>query len=204
MWGWIVLAVLAGILLLPLQLVAAYDSKGGRVYIRFAFLVWNLYPGKDESEEKPEKKSETPQATADDKPAGSKLESWIDFFFILKSCLKPLDQLRQQINVDDLKLQLSLAKDDPYDLSVLYGRACAVVSDLQVLLNRIFKIKKQNVEVLCDYVGNKTTVQAYTRISITCIRFLVLLFRYGASIIKEYTAVKNRRKGGMINEQKPT
>lgn len=202
MWFFVIFAVLAGMLFWPLQLVAAYDSKGGRVYIRYGLLVLTLYPSNNKQDGTSNKPPEAANPDNPNKTQKSPLEGWIDYLHILRMSFEPICELRRYLRVDRLKLKVILAKEDPFDLSVLYGRTWAVVSDLQMRLNRLFRIKKQSVDLLCDFTGNRTVVQAYTRISITTIRLLILLFRYGFGIINEYAAIKNRRKGGITNEQK--
>ena len=202
MWLLIIPVILLGALLWPLQLIAAYDAKGGRVYIRYGLFTWSLYPGEDkptqqreEAEQKPAEPSKSPK---------EKLDGWVDILLVLKESLEPLDQLRQQIQIDKLILEISLTKDDPCDLAILYGRACGVVSELQVLVNRIFKVRRQKVNVFCDFAGTQSKIQVYSRISIPTVRLLGLILRYGLGIIKDYKAIKNRRKGGNTNEQKPS
>ena len=201
MWFLIILAILGGILLWPIQLVAAYDAKGGRVYIRYGLLVLSLYPGKDKPSKVDTGQTESAQPDDAKGPGKSKLDGWLDYLQVLKCAFEPICELHRHLRIDRLKLKVVLAKEDPCDLSVLYGRTWAVVSDLLVRLNSYFKIKDQCIDLRCDYTGDHTAVEAYTRISITTVRLLYLLLRYGVRIINEYTAIKNRRKGGITNEQ---
>ena len=142
MWILIVLAVLCGLLLCSIQIIANYDSTGARVAIRYGLLIWTLYPAPENKSGSKKKKTTKEQKKEDN--AEQKTLEITKVIRILKMALEPLDRLRRQIRINKLDLKLILANDDPCDLAVQYGRVWAVAADLQALLNRVFKVKKQN------------------------------------------------------------
>ena len=97
-----------------------------------------------------------------------------------------------------LYLRLILASSDPCDLAVNYGKTWAAVGNLQPVLNRIFVIKKQDIEVECDFTADETLVIARLDITITLGRLLSLVAVYGFRAVKEFLKFKKKRKGGAV------
>ena len=61
-------------------------------------------------------------------------------------------------------------------------------------LERLFVIKKRDIQVECDFTAAETTVVAHLDISITLGRLLALVIFYGVRIMFELLSMK--RKGG--------
>ena len=95
-----------------------------------------------------------------------------------------------------LELKLVMAADDPCDLAVNYGRTWAAVGNLFPLLERIFVIKRRNVEVECDFTATQTLITARMDLTITLGRILSLGVRYGIRALREYLQIMKLRKGG--------
>ena len=99
-----------------------------------------------------------------------------DFLPLVKVVLKFLDGFRRKLRVNVLELKLIMAADDPCDLATNYGRAWAAVGNLMPQLERVFVIKKRNIEVECDFTADKTRVLARLDLTITLGRILGLVF----------------------------
>lgn len=95
-----------------------------------------------------------------------------------------LGDLRRKIRITRLQGYLLLAGGDPCDLAVNYGRAWAALGNLQALLNRAFVIKKQDLQVGCDFAGDNTLFYGRADITITLGRLLSLVLRYGWKLLK--------------------
>lgn len=201
MWGWLVAALLLGILLIPVGVTAGYDEVGPRIFLKIGPFRIQLYPAKKSPGTKKAKNASKTKAPAEDRKedAGGKLS---DFIPILHTLLNFLGDLRRRITVKNLQLRLTIAGGDPCDMSIYYGRAWASVGSLLPQLERLFKIKKRNIAVACDYVAEETVVQGYVHVSIMLIRLLSLVICYGIRIIKQYIRIKNNRKGGTGYEPK--
>ena len=63
-------------------------------------------------------------------------------------------------------------------------------------LDRLFVIKKRDVEVECDFTASQTLVIARLDITITLGRLLALLVRYAIRGLIEFFKFRNKRKGG--------
>lgn len=198
MWGWIILAIIITALLLPVRVLLNYNADGFNSRVVFGpFLLWP-FPGNDQKTESEKASGNTGNPT-NGKRRGSNPS---EFLPIVRSVLNFLCKLRRQLIVRKLDLRLILAGDDPCDLSVHYGETCAAVGSLQPALNQAFRIKKQNIYIGCDYVANETVITCFIDISITFLRLLILLLVHGTDILKQYSMIKNQRKGGTEHESK--
>ena len=107
-----------------------------------------------------------------------------------------LGDFRRKLRVNHLELKLVMAGDDPCDLAVNYGRAWAAVGNLMPQLEKIFVIKKRDVEVECDFTATETLVIARLDLTITLGRLLAAVVRFAFRALKEFIQIKNKRKGG--------
>lgn len=105
-----------------------------------------------------------------------------------------LGDLRRKIRITRLQGYLLLAGGDPCDLAVNYGRAWAALGNLQALLSRAFVIRKQDLQVGCDFAGDNTLFYGRADITITVGRLLSLVLRYGWKLLK---STKMKKGGGM-------
>ncbi len=212
----IALGVLIVLAALPLGVRVVYDQEGPQVRLILGPVRMTLYPRprKEQKKEKAEKgEKQTPRQTADgeqlpqppqppQEPKKKKAEkqggSLLDFLPLVKTALDPLGDLRRKLRMDDLELKLSLAGDDPCDLGVNYGRAWALVGALLPQLERLFVIKKRDIEVECDFTASKTLIFARMELTITLGRLLTLAVRYGFRALKEFLTIQKKRKGGAV------
>lgn len=138
-----------------------------------------------------EKPAQPPNAQPEKKEKGGSLTKFLP---LVKLGLKFLGDFRRKLRLDNLYLRLILAGDDPCDLAVNYGRIWAAVGNLMPQLERLFVIKKRDIQVECDFTVVETTVVAHLDISITLGRLLALVIIYGVRILFELLSMK--RKGG--------
>lgn len=214
--GWLItLGVLGLLAVLPLGASVIYDEDGvlARLIvgplkiILFPRPVKEKKPGKNKKKSKSEKqadqKKEASGAEHQEAPKQKKSGGPItDFLPLVKVLLQFLDGFRRKLRVNVLELKLIMAGDDPCDLAVNYGRAWTAVGNLMPQLERIFVIKKRNIEVECDFTADRTLVLARLDLTITLGRLLglllVLLYRAAVRLIKIFM----KRKGGAVNEPK--
>lgn len=194
--GWLIaLAIVVFLAILPLGVSAKYDAAGPKVYMIVGPWRKGVYPAppKEKKEKEPKKQPKTkrnPQQAQEKKEAPGKLT---DFLPLLETGLALLNDLRKKIRVKRLDAKLILAGDDPCDLATNYGRAWAAVGNLWPRLERIFVIKKRNVQVECDFTASQTLITARIDVTLTVGRLLYLVVRYGTRALKQYLKIK---KGG--------
>lgn len=212
--GWLIaLAVLVLLAALPLGVSVKYDSGGPLVRLLAGPGKLTLYP-RPKKKPKPEKKapekpakSEKPKQEEPKPPQPPKEEApkpkekggrALDFLPLVKTALDLLGDFRRKLRVKNLELKLILAGNDPCDLAVNYGRANAAMGNLLPQLERLFVIKKRDIQVECDFTASETLVIARLDVTITLGRLLSLGVRYGLRALKEFLTIKKKRKGGAV------
>ena len=209
-WGvfFVCLLVLAWI---PLGIRASYGEAGFEARVIAGPVKIALFPRKkrkkklkttDSSEKTTEGTTKSPsekkrpktETTEKDEPgmqSGGSLERLLPW---IRLGLDFLGALRRKIRLDNLYLHVVLAGDDPCDLAVNYGRAWAAVGDLLPKLERIFVIRKRDIQVGCDFAAEKITVAARGDMTMTLGRTLCLGTIYGIRALKIFLTMK--REGG--------
>ena len=190
--GWLIgLAVVAALMFLPLGFSAIYRKADSGVWVLVGPLRFKVYPGNKKQNEKT-KKQQTVKSDSNEQKGGS----YQSFRLVFRTITEFLGELRQKIRVKRLELKVILAGDDPGDLAVNYGRACAALGTVTPQLEGLFVIKKRSLEVECDFTAEQTCIYARIDATITLIRPLHLLSRNGMKILKHLLELKKLRKGG--------
>lgn len=212
MGWWITLGILVLLALLPLGVSVKYDSEGPLVRVILGPVRFTVFPlskkEKKDKKQKEPKKSKTvqnpdapqnpapPKKSKETKPADQKGGSWTDFLPLVKEVFRFLDVFRRKLRVNVLELKLIMASADPCDLAVNYGKAWAAVGNLLPQLERIFVIKKRDIEVECDFTASKTLVIARLDLTITLGRLLGAVVVFAVRALAEFLKINNKRKGG--------
>lgn len=206
---WITAAILLALAVLPLGVRIRYNDAGFILEVIAGPLKITVFPRKkkpkkQKAKQKKQKVAGTAEpAVSEEKPPQppkaqpektEKGGSLTRFLPLVKLGLKFLGDFRRKLRLDNLYLRLILAGDDPCDLAVNYGRIWAAVGNLMPQLERLFVIKKRDIQVECDFTAAETTVVAHLDISITLGRLLALVIFYGIRILFELLSMK--RKGG--------
>lgn len=206
--GWVIFfAVVLLLAILPLGVFVSYDEDGVLVKIVAGPVKITLFPRpkkEKKSEKKPKKKTSASPAEQLPKPPQppkqvpekKKGGSWTDFLPLVQVALDFLGSFCRKLRIDQLELKLTMAGDDPCDLAVNYGRAWAAVGNLMPQLERLFVIKKRNIEVACDFTASQTLVKFRSEATITLGRLVSLAVVYGIRVFREFWKIKTKRKGG--------
>lgn len=199
MGWWIALGVLTLIAILPIGVSAHYDGDGPRVFLLTGPVRIQVYPQKKHrKKEKPPKiqKNKTDESTgkkADKQVKGGSIQ---DFLPLVDLVLDFLSDFGRKLRVNHLQMKLILAGSDPDVLAANYGRGWAILGNLIPLLENAFIIKRRDLEVECDFLGDKTTITARLDITITIGRLFFLLIVRGIPIFRELLKQMKTRKGG--------
>lgn len=196
--GWLIaMAILILLGCLPLGVSAVYASGGFSLRILTGPVKIPLLPMQKKekpAEKKAAPKTAPPAVQATEKRGGS----FQEFLPLVKVATDFLGDFRRKLRVKRLELSLCMAGDDPCDLAVNYSRAWAFVGNLMPQLERLFVIKKRDIQVSCDFTAEKATIYFRADITITLARLLGLALRYGWRACKEYLKILNQRKGGAV------
>lgn len=201
MGWWTALGVLTLLAILPLGVSAIYNSDGPLVRLIVGPVRLILFPRKNKDKPKkakPQKAKQknAPSAKQQKKTQTGKGGSISDFMPLVQLILDFLGTFRKKLRVNVLELKLIMAADDPCDLAVNYGKAWAALGNLMPHLERIFVIKKRNLEVECDFTSDQTLINARLDITITLGRALALSVCYGFRGLRDLMKLMNKSKGG--------
>ena len=200
--GWIIaFCILFLLAILPLGASVLYDADGPRVRVVAGPLKIQVFPMKKKAKkDKPKKEKPKPAkaAKAEKKPAPKPQTggSWTDFLPLVRLALDLLNDLRRKLRVNELKLHLTMAGDDPCDLAVNYGRMNASLAALIAQLERFLVIKKRDVRIDCDFTASETVILARLDLTITLGRILSIAAVYGVRGLKTFLNIKKQREGG--------
>lgn len=219
MGWWIFFGILALILLLPLGASIFYDAAGVRVLVIAGPVRFTVFPMK-KKDKKPEKKAEPekkeepapaqppeatpaapektalPEAPKPPKEEEAKGGSLTDFLPLVELALKFVGEFfHKTLHIDVLYLKLTMAADDPADLGINYGRAWTALGNLWPYIDRMFTIKKRDIQIQCDFESSETLVNARVDITLNLARLLGLVFGYAFRIgIKFLQIMRSRNK----------
>lgn len=204
--GWLIgLGIVVLLAVLPLGVRIRYDCDGVAVKVLAGPVRILVFPRpkkekKKKEKPKPEKKTQKKTEPSDGEPSKKEKAggSLTDFLPLVKLALELLNDFRRKLRVDNLRLKLVLAGDDPCDLAVNYGRAWAALGNLLPRLERVLVIRKRDLNVECDFTADSTVVTAGLDITITLGRLLALAVVYGLRGLKEFLSVSKKRKGGAV------
>ena len=203
MMGWIIaLLILFLLAILPLGASVLYDEDGPRVRIVAGPVKIQVFPMKKKAKkDKPKKEAKKKPAPKDKgakKPAPKPKSggSWTDFLPLVRIALDLLNDFRRKLRVNELKLHLTMAGDDPCDLAINYGRMNASLAALIAQLERVLVIKKRDVHIDCDFTASETVILARLDLTITLGRILSIAVRYGVRGLTTFLKIKKQREGG--------
>ena len=215
MTGWLIaLGVLVLLAILPVGVSLIYNEDGLFLSILLGLVKIRLLPKKAKKEKKPEKvKKEKPPKekpkkekqkpeSKEEKPKEKSGGKLTDFLPLVNVALRLLGSFRRKLRLNRLELNLTMAGGDPCDLAVNYGKAWAAVGNLMPYLERIFVIKKRDIQVQCDFVADATRIKARLDITITIGRIVGVLVKYGALAVYELLKILNKRKNNKGGAEK--
>ena len=206
---WIAAAIVLILAVLPLGVCIRYNDAGFLLKVIAGPLKITVFPRKRKQKKQKKKPDQVkkgqqiessaseeepprpPEAQPEQKEKGGSLTRFLP---LIKLGLRFLGDFRRKLRLDNLYLRLILAGDDPCDLAVNSGRIWAAVGNLMPRLERLFVIKKRDIQVECDFTAEEISVIAHVDITITLGRLLTMAVVYGIRVLFEFLSMK--RKGG--------
>ena len=216
MSGWLIAAIIVGVFVLigmiPVGVDAQYLDDEAKVLLKIGPVRVQVLPAKPKKQRarKPKRKAagkaaektaqaaqkEASQPAAKKKFAMPKL-SLSDILALVDLACDTLGNLRRKIRVEELMLHVTLDGSDPAKAAVLYGRSWAVLGAMTPQLERLFVIKKRDIQPVLDYNEKEMKVQARLVLTITIGRTLALGLRAGARFLKLWI---EKKKAVQTNE----
>lgn len=215
MGWWIALGIFVLLMILPIGVCVRYDSDGPLIKAIVGFIRFTVFPRKSKKPKKEKKKKETkaPPAQPEEQPAqppkpapkaekppakkaeGKKGGSVLDFIPLVKIGLQLIGELfSKTIHMDVLEVNLVMGGGDPCDLAVNYGKAWAALGNLWPYLQRMFTIKRRDIQIQCDFTADETLVTARIDITLTLGRLLWAVLRYGVKALIAFLKINKKRK----------
>lgn len=195
MTWWMVLLLIFGILFLigciPIGASISYCEEVLGVQAKVGPILIRLLPAKEKKSnkrkkaEKSEKEASKPEKKKHGLPfgAGTIVE-------LLGLLCRTLGDLRRKIRVNTLRLHVVYGGDDPAKAAIDYGRSWALIGAITPYLERLFVIKKRDIQPILDYNTDKMKIDAHLTLTITVGRVLALALRAGVGFLK----IMNERK----------
>ena len=197
---WMTLLVIAAVLLLigciPVGVDARYGSDGVFLAAKLGPFRLQLLPQKPKKKKKKPAKQPPAVKPAEKKPAEKKqnplLSGGVDGLLqLLTLALDTLGDLRRKLRVNALMLHVTVpGGDDPAKAAMNYGRAWAAIGALTPAMERLFVIKKRDIQPELNYNETQMKVDAHLVTTITIGRSLALALRAGVGFLK----ILNERK----------
>ena len=141
---------------------------------------------------------ESPQGPAEDAAPQKEAGGWQEYLPLIHTGLDLLRAFRRKLVLRRLECRVVLAGPDPCDLAVNYGRLCAAVAGLMPQIERLFTIRKKDIQIQCDYNATQTRVFFQADLVISVGKLLLLALVYGIRGLREYWTILNNRKGGAV------
>jgi len=191
------LAIFAALVLIgciPVGVDARYNAEGVFLAAKLGPIRLQLLPQKPKKKKKQQKKPEKApeKAASQEKKPNPILSGGVDEILqLLDIVLDTLGDLRRKLRVNELTLYVRIGgSDDPAKAAMGYGRAWAAIGAITPSLERLFVIKKRDIQPALDYTISNTQVDAHLVTTITIGRSLALALRAGIRFLK----ILNERK----------
>lgn len=199
MW-WMTLLVIFAVLVLigciPVGVDARYGAAGVFLAAKLGPFRLQLLPQKPKKKKKKPAKQPPAVKPAEKKPAEKKqnplLSGGVDGLLqLLGFAFDTLGDLRRKLRVNELTLHVTVpGGDDPAKAAMNYGRAWAAIGALTPAMERLFVIKKRDIQPELNYNETQMKVDAHLVTTITIGRSLALALRAGVGFLK----ILNERK----------
>ena len=200
-WTWwmtllVIFAVLVLIGCIPVGVDARYGADGIFLAAKIGPFRLQLLPQKPKKKKKKPAKQPPAVKPAEKKPAEKKqnplLSGGVDGLLqLLGFAFDTLGDLRRKLRVNALMLHVTVpGGDDPAKAAMNYGRAWAAIGALTPAVERLFVIKKRDIQPELNYNETQMKVDAHLVTTITIGRSLALALRAGVGFLK----ILNERK----------
>lgn len=111
-----------------------------------------------------------------------------------REVLRLVARILRTPKLDLLRLHMTVGGSDAEICAMNYGRICGALSAGLPLVQRIFIVKKQDIDVSCDFSRQETDILAEVEATVHVYEVVALLFSGLALLIKLYRHTKSTEK----------
>ena len=209
--GWIItaaIAVLVAVLLFtPISIRAHFDGEVTRLWLRVLILRFKIF---DSSKPKKEKKQKNKTATKTKKPKKNFFELLRLVCDLARSGLKAGKIIKKHLHFYGVRVFWRIARDDPYETGVAFGKTNAVVYPVFGTLANIFNVKFERLEVIPDFTSQKDTCDITLKAKISPFNLIRAAVVFALDFVKRtakaemdknktQTNTKNIKEGALNN-----
>ena len=169
----IILLLLGALTLTPLGARACYTGNVFYLDLRVGHFYKRLLPKKKtegkakkpkKAKKKKEKKPKEEEGAASEKP--KKQKKPISFFIKLaKMGLHASRIFLRSIVIDRLNVRITFAGPDPAAVALDYGKASSIAESIQGIAQRLFRVKRYDVQLNADFCADKLLAEGEIEIS---------------------------------------
>lgn len=110
------------------------------------------------------------------------VEGVVHFLNIVKLIVLKIYELAVKCEIKDFVLNIKTVGKEPAETAIYYGALCSVIYPAIGILNGIFPIKKQNININADYDAKNPEVEFSATFKVRVLKSIKVL----CSFIKEY------------------
>ena len=210
-FGLLALLVLVFLLLLP-SLRLHFSAREGEVKLsaHYLFLRYRILPAKDEKPAKKAKKAKKPETPPEEEEEPEKEDKlslsqrWQQYRPLIRKGGKVLRRLCKRVVIYKVRARVKLCGEDAHQTALKYAKVTSGAAVLFQLLEWAFTLKKTDIGVAPDFLGQKDSYDVSFRLRVRPVHFVTA----GAAMLVAYLKASRRgkkiRKGGKKYERATT
>ena len=185
----ITISAIVLIALLRFGVIMEYNDAGFILWVKVAFARFKLLSGDRKKKSKKKEK----------KAKSIRPGSLSEFISIVKAIKNALIRMRRRLLIKQLTLYYTAGGDDPSKVAILYGTANAVFGAIIPVLEKIFRIKRRDLQASLDYSASEQGIYAKIIVSIAVWEVIYVVF----ALFPIFTATARANNDGKeSNERK--
>ena len=182
------------LLLFPVAFSLEYHN-GGSVLIKYLFIKINLPLSDYQNNEgkKPKEKNKKQASKKDSKDTFKKqgiAESAIEVLKIIKTIVLEVFNLLGKIKIEFIKLDITFGQNDAAETGILYGVINAAVCSFVAVINAIFPVQKQKININSDFDHEILDINFNFKCHVTPIKIIFGAFKILFKLLKAKIFIK--------------
>lgn len=165
-----------------------YWAEGFFAWMRFGQLRFQVYPWTRERKKKQPKQNDAKRKS--ERTLSERMGGTLDYAqSLLPVVLEAAGQFYEKLQVDTLRLDLTVGSPDPADTALRYGQANAVLGALWEPLTQAFRVKDGTARVNLDFDAGAMTLYGEASLSLKLGQVVWLALYFGGKTLKSFLAV---------------